>query len=41
MVRRVIKDTWAKLRGSLEARDGGGFGRGGGEGWGKNADNCN
>ena len=34
-----IKDTWTKSRGRVEV--GGGFGWGGVEGWGENADNCN
>ena len=37
----TIKDTWTKPRGRVEAREGGGFGWGGVEGWGENADNCN
>ena len=37
----TIKDTWTKSRGRVEAGDGGGFGWGGVEGWGENADNCN
>ena len=37
----TIKDTWTKPRGREEAGEGGGFGRGGLEGWGENADNCN
>ena len=45
MGRRVsgttIKDTWTKPRGRVEVREGGGFGWGGGEWWGENADNCN
>ena len=43
MGRRVftIKDTWTKPRGSVEAGEGGGFGWGGVEGWGENADECN
>ena len=36
----TIKDTWTK-RGRVEAREGGGFGWGGGEEWGENANNCN
>ena len=35
------KDTWTKSRGRVEAGEGGGFGWGGVEGWGENADNCN
>ena len=34
-------DTWTKPRGRVEAREGRGFGRGGGEWWAENADNCN
>ena len=30
-----------KTKGRVEAREGGGFGWGGGEWWGENADNCN
>ena len=30
-----------KAKGEGEAREGGGFGWGGGEWWGENADNCN
>ena len=37
----AIKDTWTKSRGRLEVGEGGGFGWGGVEGWGENADNCN
>ena len=38
----TIKDTWTKSRGRVEVEEGGGFGWGGVEGWGKNAaDNCN
>ena len=36
-----IKDTWTKPRGRMEAGEGGGFGWGGVEGWGENADHCN
>ena len=35
----TIKDTWTKSMGRVEAGDGGGFGWGGVEGWGENADN--
>ena len=37
----TIKDTWTKSRGRVEVGEGGGFGWGGVEGWGENADNCN
>ena len=37
----TIKDTWTKSRGRMEVGEGGGFGWGGVEGWGENADNCN
>ena len=37
----TIKDTWTKSRGRVEAEEQGGFGWGGVQGWGKNADNCN
>ena len=37
----TIKDTWTKPRGRVEAREGGGFGWGGVEAWGENADKCN
>ena len=37
----TIKDTWAKSRGRVEVGEGGGFGWGGVERWGENADNCN
>ena len=37
----AIKDTWTQSRGRVEAGEGGGFGWGGVEGWGENADNCN
>ena len=37
----LIKDTWTKPRGSVEAREGGGFGWGRGMWGGGNADNCN
>ena len=33
--------TWTKPRGRVEVGEGGGFGWGGVEGWGENADNCN
>ena len=36
-----MEDTWTKPTGRVEAREGGGFGWGGGEWWGENADNCN
>ena len=34
-------DTWTKSRGRMEVGAGGGFGWGGVEGWGENAENCN
>ena len=37
----TLKDTWTKSRGRVEVGEGGGFGWGGVEGWGENADNCN
>ena len=37
----TVKDTWTKPRGRVEAREGGGIGWGGEEGWGENADNYN
>ena len=37
----TIKDTWTKSRGRVEVGEGGGFGWGGVEGEGENADNCN
>ena len=37
----TIKYTWTKPRGRVKAREGGGFGCGGGKWWGENADNCN
>ena len=37
----TIKDTWTKPRGKVEAREGVGFGWGGGERWGENAVNSN
>ena len=37
----TIKDTRTKPRQRVEAREEGGFGWGGGEWWGENADNCN
>ena len=37
----TIKDTWTKLRGRVEVGEGHGFGRGGMEGWGEKAYNCN
>ena len=33
--------TWAISKGRVEMGEGGGFGWGGVEGWGENADNCN
>ena len=36
-----IKDTRTRSRGRVEVVEGGGIGRGGVEGWGENADNCN
>ena len=39
--RNYYKDTWTKPRGRVEVGEGGGFGWGGVEGWGENADNCN
>ena len=37
----TIKDRWTKPRGRVEAGVGSGFGWGGVERWGENADNCN
>ena len=37
----TIKDIWTKSTGRVEVGEGGGFGWGGVEGWGENADNCN
>ena len=37
----IVWDTWTKPRGRVEMGEGGGFGWGGVEGWGKNEDNCN
>ena len=37
----IIMDTGTKSRGSVEVGEGGGFGWGGLEGCGGNADNCN
>ena len=37
----TIKDTRTKSRGRVEVEEGCGFGWGGVEGWGENADNCN
>ena len=37
----TIKDSWRKPRGRVEAKERGGFGWGGWEWWGENADNCN
>ena len=37
----AINDTWTKPRGRVGTREGGGFGLGGVEGCGENADNCN
>ena len=36
----TIKDTWTKSSGRVEVGEKGGFGWGGVEGWGENADNC-
>ena len=33
ITRTTIKDTWTKPRGMVEAREGAGFGWGGGEWW--------
>ena len=45
MGRRVFRDYYKghmdKTKGEVEAREGGGFGWGGGKRWGGNADNCN
>ena len=41
ITRTTIKDTWTKSRRKVEVGEEGGFGRGGVEGWGENADNCN
>ena len=41
MRRGVFRNTWTKPRWRMEAGEGGGFGWGGAEGWGENADNCN
>ena len=38
---KAIEDIWTKPTGRVEAGEGGGFGWGGVEGWGENADNCN
>ena len=37
----TVKGTWIKPKGRVEVGEGGGFGWGGVEGWGENADNCN
>ena len=37
----MLMGTWAKSKGRVEMGEGGGFGWGGVEGWGENADNCN
>ena len=37
----TIKDIWTKPRGRVEVGKAGGFGWGGVEGWGENADICN
>ena len=37
----AIKDRWEKPRRRVEAREGEGFGWGGGKWWGVSADNCN
>ena len=37
----IIKDTWTKPGGRVEAGKGGGFVCGGLEVWGENGDNCN
>ena len=39
--RSSIKDTWTKSRCRVEVEEGGGFGWGGVEEWGQNADNYN
>ena len=38
---RGLQEHMTKSRGRVEVGEGGGFGRGGVEGWGENADNCN
>ena len=39
--RNYYKGHMDKTKGEVEAREGGGFGWGGVERWGENADNCN
>ena len=39
--RNYYKGCTDKTKGEVEAEEGGGFGWGGVEGWGENADNCN
>ena len=39
--RRVFRSYYKGHMGRVEAREGGGFGWDGVEGWGENADNCN
>ena len=41
LIGTTIKDTWTKPRRGVEAKEGGGFGWGGGVVGGGNADNCN
>ena len=45
MGRRVFRNYYKghmdKIKGRVEVGEGGGFGWGGAEGWGENADNCN
>ena len=39
--RNYYKGHMDKIKGGVEVGEGGGFGWGGVEGWGENADNCN
>ena len=39
--RNYYKGHMDKIKGRVEGREGGGFGRGGVEGWGGKAHNCN
>ena len=41
LIKNIPLGTWTKPRGRAKVGEGGGFGWGGVEGWGENADDCN